>query len=174
MLRNALLCLILASSLSHAATVYRSVDNEGRVTYSDQPPLDKTIRVETLHYPATPVKRSAEDSARFAAMREVTAKMTESRLARENTRIEQKAQEPVYSDTQQPYYAARRGGSRPNNPHYPYYPRWGLIGKPAANNEYPAKLVRRHYSDHVQRALQPNPVYQRPHRPTPIRPLPLR
>jgi hypothetical protein len=174
MLRSAVLCLILASSLSHAATVYRSIDNDGRVTYSDQPPLDKSTRVETLHYHDSPVKPSAEDSARFAAMRKVTARITESRITRENTRLEQKARQPLSSEYQQPYYGQRRGGGRHDYPQYPYHPRWDLIGQPANSSDYPAKLVRQHYSDHVQRALQPNGVYQRPDRPLPLRPVPLR
>lgn len=174
MLRSAVLCLILTSSLSQAATVYRSIDSEGRVTYSDQPPLDKSTQVETLHYRETPVTRSAEDSARFAAMREVTAKITESRITRENTRLEQKARQPLNSEHQQPYYGPRRGGGRHHYPQYPYQPRWDLIGQPASTSDYPAKLVRQHYSEHVQRALQPNRVYQRPNRPLPMRPVPLR
>jgi hypothetical protein len=158
MLRSALLCLIVTSSLSHAATVYRSIDSEGRVTYSDQPPLDKSTRVETLHYRETPV----------------TAKITESRINRENTRLEQKARQPLSSEHQHPYYGPRPGGGRHDYPQYPYQPRWDLIGQPASSSDYPAKLVRQHYSDHVQRALQPNRVYQHPDRPLPMRPVPLR
>ncbi|MCX2982999.1 DUF4124 domain-containing protein [Halieaceae bacterium IMCC14734] len=174
MLRSTLLCLILASSLSHASTVYRTIDSAGRVTYSDQPPLDKSNRVETLHYRETPVKRSAEDSARFAAMREVTAKITESRIVRENARFEQKTQAPVYSEVSQPNYGPQRGSHRYKYPQYHHQPRWDLIGQPASNSQYPAKLVRQHYSDHVQRALQPNQTSQLPNWRLPARPVPLR
>lgn len=169
-----IILLLVCVPTTAQTTVYKSVDSSGRVTFSDKPPLNVTTTVETLHYVERPVGRSAEDSARFEAMREVTAKITEARISRENTRLEQKIQHPVYEDYPQPYYGPRRGGGRNYYPQYPIRPRWDLIGQPATNSQYPAKLVRQYYSDHVQRALQPNRVQQLPNRPVPARPVPFR
>ena len=70
-----IILLLVCVPATAQTTVYKSIDSSGRVTFSDKPPLNVTTTVETLHYVERPVGRSAEDSARFEAMREVTAKI---------------------------------------------------------------------------------------------------
>ena len=46
-----------------AATIYKSVDARGRVTYSDQAPLETNV-VEILEYTETAPTLAADDAAR--------------------------------------------------------------------------------------------------------------
>lgn len=76
-----------------AATVYKTVDENGRVTYSDQPPGDGEV-VEVLDLQIEP--RSAEDvagdMARIEAMRETTDRMAADRRERESARAQARAE----------------------------------------------------------------------------------
>ena len=75
------------------ATVYKTVDENGRVTYSDQPPGDGEA-VEVLNLQVEP--RSAEeiegDLARIEAMRETTDRMAADRREREAARSRARAE----------------------------------------------------------------------------------
>lgn len=76
-----------------AATVYKTVDENGRVTYSDQPPQDGAA-VEVLDLQVQP--RSAQeiegDLARIEAMRETTDRMAADRREREAARAKARAE----------------------------------------------------------------------------------
>jgi hypothetical protein len=88
----ALSAAVFASS-AWAATVYKSVDAEGRVTYSDQAPGDAEM-VEVLDYQVQ--ERSPEqiegDLARIEAMRETTDRMAADRRERESARAKARAE----------------------------------------------------------------------------------
>ena len=77
--------LLLASLEGGATTIYKSVDAQGRVTYSDQPPLVDEV-VDVYEYREPPPSRSALDVERIEAMREVTERMAADRREREAKR----------------------------------------------------------------------------------------
>ena len=77
--------LLLAAMDSSATTVYKSVDAEGRVTFSDQPPPAAEL-VDVYEYREPPPNRSALDVERIEAMREVTERMAADRREREASR----------------------------------------------------------------------------------------
>ena len=152
-----------------AATVYKSVDEQGRVTFSDSPP-SQAVSVELVHIQVQAPAEPELYLQRMEAMTEVTDKLAEARREREEARREQRRErqptQPLL--VEQPYYAGgyaggRRwyGGVRPYPPgiHPPVYP--GRVLAPV--NDYPAKLVRRHYSPRVAAVFQNRPTI--PYRP---------
>ena len=166
-----ILCLLLSFPCS-AATVYKSIDARGRISYSDSPPV-AAVSVETLVLHVRSPEVSDEYRSRLAEMTEVTNRMAADRLQREQARMESRQRlastsatsefviseeyYPVYSSTRQQHY--RRG----------YYPRPPVVyphlvpvrGQPLVN-QYPASVVRRSYGPHVASVFQNQPV---PHYP---------
>ncbi len=157
------LCLPVA-----ATTVYKSVDAYGRVTFSDQPPTEGSL-VDILEYNDPAPVPSAGDAARFAAMREVTDRMAADRRERETARaqarkMQYEAQasqvqiEDYYYDY--PYY---RGYQRRHRPHHPVLRppihRPLPVRGPAITSQYPAKLIRQHYTGAARRIFQPEPFF---------------
>ncbi len=111
-----------------AATVYKSVDAEGRVTYSDQPPENADL-VEVLDYQVQ--QRSPEDVegdlARIEAMRETTDRMAADRREREASRAKARAEAEaaratVYQQQYPDYYydPGYYGGSVSTSSRYSY------------------------------------------------------
>ncbi len=173
-----LLCLllILQGMPVLATTVYKSVDSSGHISFSDQPPISGTL-VEIREYKDPAPVSSAVDTARLQAMREVTDRMAADRREREAARLaarrlkyeQQVAQEPYYD---YPYYGGYTGsyhrrnrpgirppgvrppGIRPPGMRPPVHPR-RPIGGPAILSQYPAKLVRRHYTGAARRVFNP-------------------
>lgn len=163
-----LLCLllILQGMPVLATTVYKSVDSSGHISFSDQPPISGTL-VEIREYKDPAPVSSAVDTARLQAMREVTDRMAADRREREAARLaarrlkyeQQVAQEPYYD---YPYYGGYTGsyhrrhrpGIRPPGMRPPVHPR-RPIGGPAILSQYPAKLVRRHYTGAAKRVFNP-------------------
>jgi hypothetical protein len=176
-----ILCLILFLQVlpTAATTVYKSVDERGRVSFSDQPPTQGTL-VEITEYSDPTPTTSALDRERLQAMREATDRMAvdrrereASRLAARRLKLEQQAAEiPVEAYYDPPYYVGnysrhyrrvrpghglpgvRPPGVRPPGlkPHpLPIRP----VSGPAIVSQYPAKLVRRHYTGAAARVFNP-------------------
>jgi len=88
------LAVLCAPVLAEPTTVYRTVDAQGTVTFSDQPPGDAPAEVLSIDVP--PPADPALAEARLAAMRETTERMAADRRAREAARAElAAAQAPV-------------------------------------------------------------------------------
>jgi hypothetical protein len=168
------LALVLAVSLWSlpllAATVYKSVDENGVVSYSDTRP-EEDVDVETLVIEVQDPALTETEQQRLEAMRETTDRMAADRMAREQQRAElrqQRAREqavqapptyiiesggyPIYY----PYPVRRPGWNRP----YPTHP----IARPplrpsrpvpySGGQDYPASLVRKGYSPPVRAAFE--------------------
>lgn len=80
---RAMVTVLMAYALGAAAevTVYRVVDAEGHVSFSDRPPTGAVA--EELKVDADPPAASPEVAERQAAMRELGEKLRQERLARE-------------------------------------------------------------------------------------------
>lgn len=170
-----LLCL-LVGVCAQATTVYKSVDAQGRVSFSDKPPEDTQL-VEVLHYRGATQADPEATRARLEAMREVTDRMAADRREREASRAAvreaQQAQQQQVVTVERHYYplvrSVGRGGYwggpvvrppiyRPPHhrpPHYrpPLRPPLAS-GQPSISSQYPAKLVRRGYSESARRAFE--------------------
>lgn len=172
--------LLLAAAPLGATTVYKTVDERGRVSFSDQPP-PAGATVEVLHYSVPEVRPSEVVGARLEAMRETTDRMAADRREREAHRAKLRAEArkaqaaanpaPAYQDYYPPYRTiVRRGGIlRPGWGHPPLRPvppnahppdfmaplRPGLprVTRDIASryNEYPATLIRKHYKGVARR-----------------------
>lgn len=119
---------LLAPLCAAAATVYRSVDANGTVSFSDRPPAD--VPAEQLQVDAKDPPPSPEVEARREAMRKLGAEMREDRLQREGLVPPAAPASPVAGRngdvdegdretrgyTGYPYY--------PGYPGYPGYPSW--------------------------------------------------
>lgn len=104
------LCVIAPATL--AATVYKTVDAEGRVTYSDQPPGEGEVaEVLDIQLPERNPSDVEDDLARIEAMRETTDRMAADRREREAARAKARAEAE----------AARATAYQPDSPDY-YYP----------------------------------------------------
>ena len=104
MLRN-YTCIVLIALITGGAhaqnTVYRTVNEDGVVTFSDQPP-DTDVPVETLTID-TPATQPTDDySHNLEAMRETTDRMVEDRRAREKHRAEMRELAARTAEPKQP------------------------------------------------------------------------
>jgi hypothetical protein len=165
-----------------AATIYKSVDANGVVSFSDTKP-EQAVLVETVvidvQEPSSEVTQQ-----RLQDMRETTDRMVADRMARERHRAEMRqldAQTAAQHRSQgapedlTDYYTspvifggyspfpARRPWRHPNRPR-PEHPiaRPPLLPpglhrssstRPLPSNDYPASLVRRHYDPKVRASL---------------------
>jgi hypothetical protein len=89
----ALACLLIAclsGARAEPTTVYRTVDAQGNVSFSDQPPADGAAEVLSIDVP--PPADPAVLEERLEAMRETTERMAADRLARESARESQRAE----------------------------------------------------------------------------------
>ncbi len=143
-----------------ATTVYQSVDERGRVTYSDTPPTQDTL-VSSFELKVSQPAPQADDALRFAALKEVTDRMQEDGEAREARRKEarKQAQPQQVAAPPQQYRYARGGKRRWLGGYYPVLPGPDLTGRPAITSSYPAKLVRRHYGEPARSFFQGRPAY---------------
>ena len=81
-----LLCaLLLITEPAFAITVYKSIDANGKVTFSDQPPVIGTT-AETIEIEDYTAPERTETEARLQAMRDTTDRLRDDRLAREQQR----------------------------------------------------------------------------------------
>jgi hypothetical protein len=81
-----LLLSLLPTAQAEPTTVYRTVDAQGTVTFSDQPPADAPAEVLSIDVPPPADPGLLEE--RLEAMRETTERMAADRLARESQRAE--------------------------------------------------------------------------------------
>jgi hypothetical protein len=144
-----------------AATIYKSVDEKGRVTFSDQMPVKNTL-VDVLNYTATAPTLAADDAARLDQMRETTDRMAADRREREESRArirKERAPQQLVLVQQESYYPLygrryRRPIVRP--PMYrPPMHRPLSVGRSAIRSQYPAKLIRQHYTGAAARVFNP-------------------
>jgi hypothetical protein len=115
---------------AQTATVYRSVDEQGVVTFSDQPPADSPADVIEIDVAAPEPDPQLE--ARLEAMRETTDRMAADRREREQHRAELRAlaaqDNPPPSEPEtlvvERYLPTFVGGWQrpPLRPHPPYQP----------------------------------------------------
>ena len=171
----ALLCALPAI----AATVYKTVDENGVVSYSDTMP-EGQAPVETLQISAQTPPVSEETRRSVENMRETTDRLVADRMAREKHRAQMRQlqaqtealQNPAPLDHYQPVrnyydvyrYPTRRPGwrdHRRDHAHPDTRPplRSGEPGPPSTirplpSNNYPASLIRRHYLPEVREAMQ--------------------
>jgi FtsZ-interacting cell division protein ZipA len=165
------------SSAASAATVYKTVDDNGVVSYSDTPPVDEAP-VETLVIDVRVPELDETAQEQLEAMRETTDKMVADRQQREKHRAEMRQQQPQsqagsqvaqytdqssYSGTYSGYYPypVYRPGRRPRpghpivrpplRPHNPVQLPAQVI---SPGHNYPASLVRRGYSPPVRAAFE--------------------
>lgn len=148
-----LLLILLLPHQGFATTVYKSVDAEGRVSFSDTPPADST-KSELLEYTDYPTGMSALDLARLQAMRETADRMRNDRLARERERATREAElaPPWPTDYTPPGAGTGDGYYYPiYAPRRPYWrqqqvPRPPMIRNPrAASPEGLVERIRRSY-----------------------------
>ena len=160
-----------------AATVYKTVDEMGVVSYSDTPPAEE-VPVETMVIEVQAPELSETAQEQLEAMRETTDRMVADRQQREKHRADMRQQQlahqpqpqvveyttpATYSGTYPVYYPypVYRPGHRPRpghpiarpplRPHQPVQLPAGVIS-PGYN--YPASLVRRGYSPQARAAFK--------------------
>jgi hypothetical protein len=158
-----------------AATVYKTVDDKGVVSFSDTLPAANLV-VETVVIEEQIPPSSELTEQRLEDMRETTDRMVADRMAREKHRAELRTldlqrsalqaqqQTPDYYDTTTVYngyapYPVRRQWRRPNYPQHPIppllHPAPVLPGAtPLPGNDYPASLIRKGYDPKVRAAFQ--------------------
>jgi len=163
-----------------AATIYKSVDANGVVTFSDTKP-EHDVLVETMVIEVQEPPPSELTQQRLQDMRETTNRMAADRMAREKHRAQMRQLEAQRAEQESPQelieyydspvvytgyspYPARRPW-RPPNHHRPEHPivkppllppgqQYPLSTRPLPVNDYPANLIRRHYDPKVRAALK--------------------
>jgi hypothetical protein len=177
--------LVLLCSLPvFAATVYKSIDANGVVTYSDVKPPDDVL-VETLEFDQPEPVNSDVEAQRLEDMRETTDRMAADRMAREKYRAELRQLDaeteasrapapddltdyndstPIYTGYYPYPYPVRRPWRPPYHPrpvppiaHPPLLPSKPNLPpgvRPLPGNKYPASVIRQGYDPKVRAALQ--------------------
>mgnify|MGYP003630760113 CR=1 FL=1 len=167
----------LMSSIAVAATVYKTVDEKGVVSYSDTPPAEE-VPVETLVIDVQAPELSDTAQEQWQALRETTDRMVADRQQREKHRAEMREQQaqsqapPQVAEYTEPGF--NNGTSRAYYP-YPVYrpvrrprpvhpiarpplrhqvPAHTPAGVISPGYDYPASLVRRGYSPQVRAAFE--------------------
>ena len=85
---STLLVLLVYSAVTHGqATVYKSVDEHGVVSFSDTPPAD-SADVQRMQIDTPPPSSTGEYEQNLEAMRETTDRMAADRREREKHRAE--------------------------------------------------------------------------------------
>jgi hypothetical protein len=151
-----------------AATVYKSVDENGQVTFSDQPPTPGKP-VETLDYTTTVPVSAEEARARLERMRASTDRMAADRREREAARASPQPTAPPQPTgaslpTYYPIYVGgtHRPGFRPlhyppvHPAHPPLHPTVPLRPS-AATLPYPSSYIRRRYPGAAGEIFNPPP-----------------
>ncbi len=161
MIRVAGIIFLLYCLPCAATTIYKSVDAQGRVSYSDQRPVETTL-VEILEYTETAPTLAADDAARLAAMRETTDRMAADRREREASRARlrrERGTTQIVQVQQEPYYLPSYGRRVHRPVIRPPIHRPLPVGQPAIRSQYPAKLIRQHYTGAAARVFNPQPHY---------------
>lgn len=78
----------MVTTTAHGQTVYKSVDTDGRVTYSDQPaPAEELLETLELKNPENTTESAAESAARIEQMAKVTDRLKKDRQQRDEARL---------------------------------------------------------------------------------------
>lgn len=155
---------LLCGSPVGAATVYRTVNEKGIVTFSDVPPESGNADIIEIQPP--PPQPDDKQQQRLEDMRATTDRMAQARRAREKHRAEMRKlradSQPQYVTEYlpQPVYI----GSYPRRVHhkFPFRPDHPVVDPPlrpqlrsgSGLNDYPASLIRRKYSPAVREAFR--------------------
>ncbi len=166
---------LLCSLPAFTATVYKTIDENGVVSFSDIKPTQE-ILVETVVIDDRAAAPGGQEQQRLQDMRETTDRMVADRMAREKHRAELRQLEakkvsqqpaqvasdyyedaPMYPDYYN--YPIRRPWRpphhhpRPEHPvaHPPLRPH-GI--RPLPGNDYPASLIRKSYDPKVREAFR--------------------
>jgi hypothetical protein len=155
-----------------AETVYKSIDDNGVVSFSDtRPPGDILVETVVVDVPAPPSSKVTEQ--RLADMRETTDRMASDRMAREKHRAELRQLDAqkyadaasqelveyydpviVYSgDYRRPVGPRRRHHNRPAYP-VASPPLLAPMPLEQPTYDYPASLIRKSYDPKVRAALR--------------------
>lgn len=142
----------LAGTVGADVTVYRVVDEDGHVSYSDRPPAQGPA--EALSVAVEEPLPSPEVEARRKAMRDVTERLAEERLARDQARAEADRAVVPYampessggSNTDErwlPVYSGYYPGYGPRPPGYRPPPRPRPVPQPNPDSHSPRGLQQR-------------------------------
>lgn len=143
---NRLIPLLLVWGIAvEAATVFRSVDENGVVTFSDKPP-EGGVQAETLQIDTPPPQDPEAHREQLETIRETTDRMVADRMARERHRAEMRELE-----------ARTQAYRAPPEP--AYYPYQGYV-----------PIYRRGYRDHPEPPYRPG-FRPRPIHPIAVPPL---
>ncbi|WP_170287397.1 DUF4124 domain-containing protein [Halioglobus maricola] len=153
----AMICLLAGTvTLAQQATVYKTVDDEGVVSFSDTPPAsDAGVETVVVDAPAVQADGVYEDN--LEAMRETTDRLAEDRMAREKHRAEMRemaARTDAYGGSQQQVVEY---DSSPN-----MYTSGSYYGSGYYRPDYPLRPVH----PIVRPPLRPRPPAVQPQRPT--------
>lgn len=172
----AMVLLLSGGGALQAATVYKTVDDNGVVSYSDTPPAEGVV-TETLVIDVQDPQLTETEQQRIEDMRATTDRMVADREAREKHRAElreqqaerQRAAQPDYVVVESdpypfyyPYPVRRPGWNRPRPGHPiarpPLRPP-GHVRPPTAvpyssGHDYPASLIRKGYNPQARAAFE--------------------
>ncbi|MEZ5501105.1 MAG: DUF4124 domain-containing protein [Halioglobus sp.] len=161
-----------------AATVYKSVDENGVVSFSDTLPADDILLETMVIEIEEGLAPSADAQQRLEDMRATTDRMAADRMAREKHRAEMRQLDaqtdalqaeqdaPAFYDNSTIFtgyygYPARRPHYRPRPEHpiarppvRPPVPGRPPNATPLPGNDYPASLIRQGYDPKVREALR--------------------
>jgi len=159
---------LLCTSPTLATTVYRTVNENGSVTFSDVPPASGSVDIIEIDPP--PQQPDDKQQQRLEDMRATTDRMAQARRAREKHRAELRELRaesrtqyvPRYPlpDTYTGVYPRRRGHGLLHRPghhagvHPPLRPHKPQLRRRTGFNDYPASLIRRKYSPAVREAFR--------------------
>jgi hypothetical protein len=136
-MRYCLPALFLTVSMSQAATVYRTVDENGVVSFSDSPPQSE-VPVEEVELNVPPVQSGDEYVENLQAMRETTDRMAADRREREKHRAQMRELEARVSAYEAPPQQDYRDYASYYPNYYPVYrPRRPIHGKPPWRPSHP-------------------------------------
>jgi hypothetical protein len=116
MYRFIITAFLFSAAMGHAATVYKTVDENGVVGFSDTPPIDSGS-AEVLQFTPALSNSPEEYSAWLEQMRDATNRMAADRREREKHRVklrEARSRTAAYQEPQSQTAASDQGV------HYPY------------------------------------------------------
>lgn len=172
-----ILCFSLISCITVAATVYKTVDEQGVVSYSDTPPAE-AVPVETLVIDVQAPELSETAQQQLEDLRETTDRMVADRQQREKHRAEMREQQAQSQAPPQVAEYTDPGFYNGVSPTYYPYPVYHPVHRPrpvhpiarpplrhqvpaqtpagviSPGYNYPASLVRRGYSPEVRATFE--------------------
>ncbi|MGI9286336.1 MAG: DUF4124 domain-containing protein [Pseudomonadales bacterium] len=125
-------CSLLVAQ-GHATTVYKSIDANGVVSYTDAPPAQGGYEVVDVSAPP-PSSSLAEAQARQSQMQTVTDNIASARKAREQARYQARAKTRSVAANYLPYPSVDSTPAEPIYYGYPYYRGRGHFQRPPPSN----------------------------------------